>query len=186
MSKYFNFTTGLSKLSIGICLLGSCLAIFGSKTAIASSSDTFGLELHYRDSAFQCGANTTQADIKIEVRDRNNTLLTTMSKGEKYLTTDIDSVGDLSFVYKVYNLSCITSGSSRAVQDWMLLGNDDTVPDIDGFSDQASIQQMLVGLDSYEELFLVELGTDDTTSSAYDLQDVILVVDNNPTRLFAD
>ena len=52
---------------------------------------------------------------------------------------------------------------------------------------QASIEEMLVGLNSYEELFLTELGTSDTSSSAYDLQDVVLVVDNNPLSLaFAD
>ena len=39
------------------------------------------------------------------------------------------------------------------------------------------------GLDSYEELYLVELGTSDENSTAYDLQDVVLVVDNNPTAL---
>ena len=39
---------------------------------------------------------------------------------------------------------------------------------------------MVNSLNSYEELFLVELGTSNTSSSYYDLQDVVLVVDNNP------
>ena len=187
MVNFISSKHGLVKTFIGILLAGSLVTFGGTEKVVASSGDDlFGLELYYRDSAFQCGSDTTQADIKVEVYDQNNSLLTTMSKGDRYTSTDFDSVNDLSFVYKVYNLSCIGNGSSVAAEDTMLLGANDTVPSIDGFSGQASIEEMLVGLNSYEELYLTELGTSDTSDSAYDLQDVVLVVDNNPSLVFAD
>lgn len=185
-----NYKNGLVNISLA-CLLAGSITTFGkTQPATASlSHDVFGLELHYRDSAFQCGSDSTQANIKIDVYDENNNLLTTLSKGDRYLSTDFDSVNDLSFVYKVYDVSCISNGASVTPEDTMLLGATDTVPELDGFSSQASIEEMLTGLNTYEELFLVELGTSDTSNSAYDLQDTVLVVDNNPTsisQLFAD
>ena len=188
MVNLINPKQSLVKTFIGICLAGSFITFGGTEKVVASSGDNvFGLELHYRDSAFQCDEDPTQADIKVDVYDQNNTLLTTLSKGDRYTSADFDSINDLTFVYNVYNLSCISNGSSVVAEDTMLLGANDTVPSIDGFSGQASIEEMLVGLNSYEELFLTELGTSDTSSSAYDLQDVVLVVDNNPSSLaFAD
>ena len=185
MVNFTNCRHGLSTTFIGIFLAANLVTFGGMKKALASSGDdVFGLELYYRDSALQCGSDTTQADIKVNVYDRDNNLLTTMSKGDRYTSTAFDSVGDLSFVYKVYNLSCIDNGSLITAQDTMVLGANDTVPSIEGFSGQASIEEMLVGLNSYEELHLAELGTSNTNDSAYDLQDVVLVVNNNPSSLF--
>lgn len=188
MINLTNCKHGLLTIFIGIFLAGNLVTFGGAKKAVASpADDVFGLELHYRDSAFQCGSDITQADIKVDVYDLDNNLLTTMSKGDRYISTVFDSVNDLSFVYKVYNLSCIGNGSSIAAEDTLLLGTSDTIPSIEGFSGQASIEEMLVGLNSYEELYLTELGTSDTNDSAYDLQDVVLVVDHNPVSLiFAD
>lgn len=73
-----------------------------------------------------------------------------------------------------------------AAKDFKVLGPQAPVPTLSGAYDQQSISQMLAGLNSYEELYLVELWTSNTTSSAYDLQDVVLVVDNNPSSLAAD
>ena len=164
---------------------GSIFGQLGLQSALAvdtdsSSNGNFGLELHYRGSAFQCGSNPTQADIKVNVYDRSNNLLTTMSKGDRYLTTSIDSVGDLSFRYRVYNLSCVDSTRLYRSLGSELLSSQDTLPDLAGFSGQSSVREMLANLDSYEELYLVELGTSDINSSAYDLQDVVFVVDNDP------
>ncbi len=171
-----------SYFSLGAILLAGCLVTqSGIEKAVAESgSDIFGLELHYFESAFQCDSDSTQADIKVNVYDQNNNLLTTMSKGDKYLSTDIDSVNDLEFEYEIYNLSCITEGSSLPALGTELLGSNDTLPNVGGFSGQSSIVQMLNGFDKYKELYLVELGTSDSDSSAYDLQDVVLVVDNDP------
>ena len=143
-------------------------------------TDAYGIQLRYLDSAFQCGANSTQADIKVNVYDQNNNLLTTMSKGDSYGTNDFDSINELKFDYDIYNLSCITPGTTYTAKGTELLGSNDTVPNVGGYSGQASISQMLEGLNSYEELYLAELGTSNKWSSAYDLQDVVLVVDNDP------
>ena len=106
-----------------------------------------------------------------------------MSRGDRYRIKDFDSASDLTFTYNVYNLSCINNGSLRPELDSMLLGSNDVIPNLEGFSEQSSIADMLSSLTSYEELYLVELGTSNTSSSAYDLQDVVLVVDNNPAPI---
>ncbi len=68
----------------------------------------------------------------------------------------------------------------------MVLAPQDPVPDMPGAYEQDSIRQMLDNLNEYEELFLVELGTTDSGSFAYDLQDVVLVINHNPTIPYAD
>ena len=68
----------------------------------------------------------------------------------------------------------------------MVLAPQDPVLDLPGESEQDSIQQMLDNLNDYEELFLVELETTNYESFAYDLQDVVLVINNNPTIPYAD
>lgn len=186
MFRLVNHKYALTKTFISILLTGSLVGLLGTQKAIAEpNGDVMGLELYYQNSAFQCGLDSTQADIKVKVYDTNNNLLTTMSKGDRYTSNEIDSVSDLSFVYEVYNLSCFTDGTSVAAEDTMLLGANDTIPNIEGFSGQASITEMLVGLNSYEELYLVELGNSDTTNIAYDLQDLVVVVDNNPSSIIS-
>ena len=151
-----------------------------------NGTDVFGIELRYLDSAFQCGSNDPrQADIKVEVYDKNNNLLTTLSKGDTFTSADFDSIEDLEFDYRIYNFTHCgwSNGERQGVGGSELLGANDTVPDVGGYSGQASIREMLSDLDSYEELYLVELGTSDRSSAAYDLQDVVLVVDNNPEVL---
>lgn len=188
MSKSIILKKLIDRSLIGILLAGGISTQLDNKALATDNADSsngiFGLELHYRDSAFQCGSNTAQADIKVNVYDQNDNLLTTMSKGDRYLTHSIDSVGELKFKYKIYNLSCLSSTPLYSSLGTELLDSQDTLPDIAGFSGQTSVQQMLANLDSYEELYLIELGTNDITSSAYDLQDVVFVVDNNP--LFPD
>jgi hypothetical protein len=145
------------------------------------NDDVYGLELRYLNSAFQCGSNPTQADIKVQVYDKNNNLLTTLSKNQTYKSSSIDSIADLRFKYKMYNVSCQPDGTLfDTAKGVKLLGPSDTVPSVGGFEDQASIREMVRDLNSYEELYLAELGTNDRTSTAYDLQDVVLVVNNNP------
>lgn len=175
--KRIGFTLGSA------LVLGNLTFFSAVKDVLANSTiGNFGLELHYRDSAFQCGSNPTQADIKVNVYDKSNKLLITMSKGDKYRIDSLDSANDLKFTYNIYNLTCLDNGSLRSIRDSALLDSDDPIPNINGFSGQSSIADMLVDLDSYEELYLVELGTSDTSSSAYDLQDVVFVVDNHPAR----
>lgn len=181
MLKFINLKKLTAKALIGVLVAGSLVAQSGKK-AVASNG-VQGIELRYADSALQCGSDSTQADIKVEVSDENGKLLTTMSKGDTFTSAEIDSINDLRLNYRIYNLDCLTEGSSRAVQDTKLLGSNDTIPNLSGFSGQNSVSQIHSSLDSYEELYLVELGTSNTSSAAYDLQDVVLVVDNNPTSL---
>ena len=149
-------------------------------SAGSTNGDADGIELYYYESAFQCGANSTQANIKVNVYDQNDNLLTTMSKGDTYKTADVDSVEDLSFDYDIYNLSCISDGTNLSAKGTKILAPGDTIPNIGGFSGQASISQMLEGLNDYEELYLAELGSSNPNSSAYDMQDVVLIVNNDP------
>ncbi|MDJ0577838.1 MAG: hypothetical protein QNJ65_22090 [Xenococcaceae cyanobacterium MO_234.B1] len=81
--------------------------------------------------------------------------------------------------YNFLNATC-----SPVTPTGILLNPEEPVPNTSGVYDQQSIQQMLNGLNDYEELFLVELGTTNQSSSAFDLQDVVLLVNNNP--VFAD
>ena len=149
-------------------------------SAGSSDGNANGIEIHYYESALQCGADSTQANVKVNVYDQDNNLLTTMSKGDTFKTADVDSIEDLSFDYDIYNLSCISDGTNLTALGTELLAPGDTIPSVGGFSGQASIAQMLDGLNDYEELYLAELGSSNPSSSAYDLQDVVLVVNNDP------
>ena len=179
MLKFINLKKLTAKTLIGILMIGGLVTQTGTKKAVASNGAQ-GLELRHLDSAFQCGSNNTQANIKVNVYDKNNNLLTIMSKGDTYQTADWDSISDLKFDYNIYNLSCISEGANWDSKATKLLSSGDTVPKVGGYQGQASITQMLSGLNSYEELFLAELGSSNPTSSSYDLQDVVMVVNNNP------
>ena len=69
-------------------ILGNLTMLLSAKNVAANSnSDNFGFELHYHDSALQCGSDTTQADIKVNIYDKSNNLLTyKISKEIKYKT----------------------------------------------------------------------------------------------------
>ena len=139
------------------------------------------IELLYFASQIQCGAGSDFLNIQVDVY-HNQELIQTMSVDEKVLL-EVDSINDLTFDYKtVGDAACGLSLPSELV-----LAPDDEVPAIPGVYKQASIQTMLDDLEEYEELFLVELGTENKTSAAYDLQDVVVIVNNNPlATLFAD
>ena len=140
------------------------------------------IELLYFASQIQCGANGDMLNIQVDVY-HNQELVQTMVKNDRVLL-EVDSVEDLTFEYTVINEED-TCGLS--IPNQLVLAPDDAVPTMPGVYDQQSIQSMLNVLNEYEELFLVELGTRDKTSTAYDLQDVVFVVNNNPTMaLFAD
>ena len=187
MLKFINLKNLTAKTLIGILLVGGLITPSGTKKAVASDG-VQGLELRYAESAFQCGSDPIQADIKVEVRNKSNQeLLTTLSKGDVYTSDDFDSISDFDLVYKIYNFShcgdSFPDGTTRSVRGSKLLGANEAVPDLAGFSGQSSVGQIHSNLDSYEELLLVELGTSDTDSASYDLQDVVLVVDHNPQSL---
>ncbi|BAU63299.1 hypothetical protein STA3757_06610 [Stanieria sp. NIES-3757] len=131
------------------------------------------IELLYLASQIQCGAYGSLINVKVDVY-HNQELVQTMSAQDKLLLP-VNSINDLTFKYRFINSSC-----SPVTPTQVLLGSEDAVPTLAAAYEQQSIQQLLNGLKSYEELFLVELGTTNTNSTAYDLQDVVLIVNNNP------
>ena len=134
------------------------------------------IELLYFASQIQCGAGGDFLNIQIDIY-RNSERIETISVNQRVLL-EVDSVKDLTFEYTAIdnNTNC-----GLATPSQLVLAPDDAVPTMAGAYDQESIQSMLNVLNEYEELLLVELGTEDKTSSAYDLQDVVAIVNNNPT-----
>lgn len=131
------------------------------------------IELLYFASQIQCGANAELLDVKVDVY-KNQELVQTMSVNEKVLL-DVDSVKDLSFEYRLAESNCVA-----AIPTEKLLGSTDSLPNLPGAYEQQSLQDMQAELASYEELWLVELGTSNPNSAYFDLQDVVIKVNNNP------
>ena len=172
-NKLFNsviLTTILSSLSWSIF---SPPAI---STTEQNYNDRFGLELHYFETAYNCGSSGEAVTIDVEVY-KNGQLIKTMSEGERFLLNDTDSVSDLTFEYITSHDLSNCPFNAKIEQ---LLGPQDPIPSLPGAHGQQSLQDLVSNLDSYEQLHLVELGTNDPNYFTYDLQDVILVVDNNP------
>ncbi len=134
------------------------------------------IELLYLASQIQCGAGGNFLNIKVDVY-QGQEKIETMLVDDRILL-DVDSVNDLTFEYSVVDN---TSNCRLATPSERVLAPTDPVPDIPGVYEQQSIQTMLDGLNDYEELFLVELGTTNQNSAAFDLQDVVLIVNNNPS-----
>lgn len=148
------------------------------------------IELLYFASQIQCGVGGEFLNIKVDVY-QNQELVKTMIVEDRVLLP-VDSIDDLTFEYSIINNT--TECTSLANPTELVLSPDDALPNIPGFDNQNSISSILDGLNEYQELFLVELGTTNTESSAYDLQDFMAIVDNNPnideisevSSLFAD
>ena len=185
MLKNINLKKLTAKTVIGILMVGGLIAPAATKKAVASNG-VQGLELNYYDSAFSCSG--TQADIKVKVYAPSGELLTTMSKGDTYTTPNYDSVDDLQFRYHFSNFSssnyCYNGSDLYEAVESRTLASGDSIPNLGGYGSQTSISEMLDGLDNYEELHLVELWS--TSGTPYDLQDVVLVVDNNPESLVGE
>ena len=143
------------------------------------------IEVLFLASQIQCGMSGDFLNIKIDVY-QNQELVETMTMEDSVLLP-VDSVEDLTFEYSIINNT--TECTSLANPTELVLAPDDDLPNLPGFDQQESVSSILSGLDEYQELFLVELGTTDQTSTAFDLQDVTLRVDNDPptiSSLFAD
>jgi len=135
------------------------------------------IELLYLASQIQCGANGDFLNIQVDVY-QGTQLVETMMVDDRALIS-VDSVDDLNFEYSIVDNT--TNCTSLAIPGESSLDANSTLPDLAGFSQQNSVRAMLDGLNEYEELFLVELGTSNNLSSAYDMQDVVFRVDNEPT-----
>ncbi len=158
----------------------SCLAMAScALTYAAQAVSPNAIELTYFASQIQCNGDSELINVEVDVY-RNQEFVQTLSvKDTLYLP--INSFAELTFQYNFVDSEC-----SPKTPTEMVLVPQDPVPDLPGAYEQDSIQQMLDNLNEYEELFLVELGTTDSESFAYDLQDVVLVINNNPTIPYAD
>lgn len=169
-------TVSISCLTIlGFCLSSVAQVLTPDSNTVSSNA----IKLTYFASQIQCDADSSLIDVQVEVY-HNQELLQTLSLNDSILV-GINSLEELTFQYNFVGSQC-----SPTTPTTMLLGTQDPVPNLPGAYAQDSIQQMLDNLDDYEELFLVELGTTDLNSSAYDLQDVVLVINNNPSSVYAD
>ena len=164
----FLFLAVISGLSLSLFPTPAISVIDETET----SNERFGIELNYFESAYECGSGEVDIDVYVY---KNGQFFQTITQGDSLRMDDIDSLSDLSFGY--YSADC-----SIDVNISQILGSQDPVPSLAGAYSQTSIQGMLNNLDSYEELYLVELGTDDTSSEYYDLQDVVLIVNHNPNN----
>ena len=141
------------------------------------------IEFLYLASQIQCGAGGDFLNVKVDIYHQQE-LIETVAVSEKVLLP-VDSINEVSFRYSTVNnpTNCSLSAPSQ-----LALSSQDEVPNLPGVYEQKSIQTLLDGLNDYEELFLVELGTENQDSAAFDLQDVVGIVNNNPnlTTLFPD
>lgn len=135
------------------------------------------IELLYLASQIQCGVGSSFLNIQVDVYNQQQ-LVKTMNVNERALIP-VDSVKDLKLEYKIINNT--TQCTTLSTPTERVLTSNSELPSMAGFSKQVSVQTLLSGLNNYEELFLVELGTTNTNSTAFDMQDVIFKVDNNPT-----
>ena len=168
MSNFFK-AVSVSSLAIISCSLNS-VAQTGSPNAIEPNA----IRLTYSASQIQCSADSSLINVQVHVY-RNQQFFKTLSLNDS-LYLPINSFNDLSFEYDFKD----TEECTPKTPTEMVLAPEDPVPNLPGAYDQDSIQQMLKKLNEYEELFLVELGTTNPDSSAYDLQDVVMIIDNDP------
>lgn len=139
------------------------------------------IELFYLASQIQCSANEGLLNIQVDVYHEQQ-LVQTMNLNDEALIA-VDSVNDLEFQYRAIgeNATCNLVTPSE-----MTLAPNGELPSMEGIYNQDSVQTLLSGLDDYEELFLVELGTTNSNSTAFDMQDVVFKVDNDPDDLADD
>lgn len=159
----------------------SCLAIANcSIGSLAQAAAPNAIELTYSASQIQCGAAGDLMNVDVDVY-RNGEFIQTLSVNDS-IYLPVNSFADLDFQYNTTDSGC----TMIATPEELVLAPDDTVPTLPGAYEQDSLEQMLSGLNEYEELFVVELGTNDNTNPVYDLQDVVLTINNNPTPVYSD
>ena len=136
------------------------------------ASATSWIELTYSNSQYQCDSNSPQLEILVNIYHNGALLKENLAVGESIL---VPSLQGLSMDYTANNASCEFTTPTE-----LHLTQNDPIPNLPGAYDQDNIATLLSGLNQYEDLYLVELGTTDTNSFAYDLQDAVFIVNNNP------
>ncbi len=131
------------------------------------------IELLYLNSQIQCSAKSPPIVILADVYYQDSLVAENLAMGNSVYVPELEQV---SIKYKPQNAQCRLT----AVPTELILGRQDQVPSLSGAYHQDSIQTMLDGLKEYEDLFLVELGTENPRSHAYDLQDAVFIVNHKP------
>lgn len=134
------------------------------------------IEIAFIASQFQCGSDaplaTFQATYEGTTIELNQTILIDAPSAQHFY----DNVS----IVPVSDASC---AMSQPVSD---IATSTTIPQIDGAYNQASLDDLAAQLTNpYLYLFLYEFGTTNESASTFDLQDVVLRVNTNPT-IFAD
>jgi hypothetical protein len=142
----------------------------------ASASDM--IELTFQATQYQCGSNSPQVTIVADVYHNQTLIADDLAIGDSIL---VPSLEGLSMTYHGVNAAC-----GFATPTELHLTKNDPIPDLPGAYDQDSIATLLSGLNEYEDLYLVELGTTNPSSFAYDLQDAVFIVNNNPVIIYPD
>ena len=158
----------IKAISISCLTIASC-----SISSIAQTVNPNLIELTYLASQIQCGAAGELMNVEVDVYNNSEFVQTLSVDDTVYLP--INSFADLDFQYSIADSACLPIPTPEE----MVLAPDDSVPTMPGAYEQASLQGMLDNLNQYEELFVVELGTTDPTNPVYDLQDVVMVLNNN-------
>ena len=140
---------------------------------LAATSAQASAVLTYEASQYQCDTDSSMVEITIDVYDNDELVAENMSIGDSVLVSDIDNV---VLSYSTSGVGCFLDTPTE-----LIVRQESEVPSLSGAYSQESIVELLAELEEYEELFLVELGTTDTTSFAYDLQDAVLRLNNNPS-----
>ncbi len=140
---------------------------------LTTTSAHASVELTYRASQYQCGEDSSMVEISVDVYDNGELVAENMGINDSVMVSNID---DVVLVYSSLDANCSLDTPTERI-----VSQESEIPDLPGAYDQENIADLLAGLEDYEDLFLVELGTTDSTSFAYDLQDVVMVVNNDPS-----
>ena len=140
----------------------------------AASPAKASVEISYSASQIQCGRNAPQIVIGVDVFDNGQLVAEDLRVNESVLVSSLENV-TLDYNIVANGGSCRLARPSEVV-----VSNDSEVPNLRGAFEQDSILDLLAELEDYEDLFLVELGTTNKWSRAYDLQDVVFIVNNEP------
>lgn len=167
--------------------------------AIANGTQHVGVTMRVRNGLQVVSPfGSFDAAVSADVNDSHNPrslVLNTLVKPGDALTVDArswtlsnTSKPALDSSWSQYMTVFSTNGGKQV----KALRNGDTVPNVTGFAGQVSAKGMLlpyldatktkVKLENYQVIFLFELGATDTSASAFDLQDLVVLADlaNDP------
>ena len=136
------------------------------------------VEIFFVASAFQCGGSAPQAQFQLHT---NNGIV--LNAGERAYVS-VESIEDLQFGYSVVsNGSCVIPNVPGISVSYGA-----SLPTNEPAYQQPSLLDLVAThvTDAYLSLVLFEVGTLDSGSSFYDLQDLVVQVDTNQARVIGN